>query len=52
MTIQDAYRIWLNSDSEKSFMEWLESKGLAMTRRVAIMILDFNEVDLVKRKRE
>jgi len=52
MNVQDAYRIWLNSNSEKSFIEWLESKGLVMFRKTVLMILDFNEVDLVKRKRE
>ena len=52
VNIQDAYRIWLNSNSDKSFVEWLEDMNLTMFVKTAIMIIDFREVDLIKRKRE
>lgn len=51
MNIQDVYEIWLHSKTRKGFMEWLKSKGLTPISSKALILIDFDQVDLKKVKK-
>lgn len=48
MKLRDAIEIWLNSETNKSFLEWLEEKGLALYGDGFVMV-NLRVVDLVKK---
>ena len=48
MQIQEALEIWLRSRTKLSFKQWLKKQGLTVTKKIVIMIIDIDQVDLIK----